>query len=257
MKKYILTVVLVIVSGSCLFAQTAHFVTGGEIEFEKTINMHAVLKKNIATDDATRLAAFEQYKKSQPQFLKLKSTLTFNKTATVFIPEVSSEPPGTSYFGYNPWYMQLNKVYTSLSSDSSFTQKDFLGQQLRVKDKRQPVKWKITDETREIAGYQCRRANGLIQDSVYVVAFFTTKIPLSGGPESFYGLPGMILGLAIPYENVTWFATKVTEKQPEPVLPVPTDKSKAINRKELEEILRKTLKVNVGSSLSKLSGYLL
>ena len=36
-----------------------------------------------------------------------------------------------------------------------------------------------------------------------------TKLQRTGGPESFNGLPGMILGLALPHEHITWFATKV------------------------------------------------
>jgi GLPGLI family protein len=46
-------------------------------------------------------------------------------------------------------------------------------------------------------------------DSIYVVAFYTDEILTSGGPESFSGLPGMILGVALPHQHVTWFATKV------------------------------------------------
>ena len=46
-------------------------------------------------------------------------------------------------------------------------------------------------------------------DSVYVIAFYTDQITTTGGPESFNGLPGMILGVAIPRINTTWFATKL------------------------------------------------
>ena len=46
-------------------------------------------------------------------------------------------------------------------------------------------------------------------DSVYVIAFYTDQITTNGGPESFNGLPGMILGVAIPRINTTWFATKL------------------------------------------------
>ena len=104
------------------------------------------------------------------------------------------------------------------------------------------ITWKITDETREIAGYQCRRANAIIMDSVYVVAFYTDQIAVSGGPESFTGLPGMILGLALPHDNVTWFATKVTEMLvPEKDLAPPT-KGKPVNDKGLSEVLMGAMK---------------
>ncbi|MBS1664969.1 MAG: GLPGLI family protein, partial [Bacteroidetes bacterium] len=44
---------------------------------------------------------------------------------------------------------------------------------------------------------------------IYVVAFYTDEILTSGGPESFTGLPGMILGVSLPHEHISWFATKV------------------------------------------------
>src|SRR5690606_21151243 len=112
-----------------------------------------------------------------------------------------------------------------------------------IKDKAQPILWKITNEIRDIAGYQCRRANGLILDSIYVVAFYADEIIPSGGPESFSGLPGMILGLALPHENVTWFATKVEVDKP-----LPTDqmqlprRAKQVTRQEYEESLKKVMK---------------
>src|SRR6185437_10397918 len=93
------------------------------------------------------------------------------------------------------------------------SQKTIFDQPFLVKDSLRKIKWKITDENREIAGYNCRRANGLMMDSIYVVAFYTDKIPVSGGPESFSGLPGMILEVALPHENVIWRATKVTEAE--------------------------------------------
>ena len=92
------------------------------------------------------------------------------------------------------------------------------------------IKWKITDETRAIAGFQCRRANALIMDSIYVVAFYTDEIITNGGPESFSGLPGMILGVAIPHEHITWFATKVyTETIPEASVKPPVKGKKITN----------------------------
>lgn len=47
-------------------------------------------------------------------------------------------------------------------------------------------------------------------DTIYMVAFYTPEIKTSGGPESIYGLPGMILGLALPHEHITWFAKEIS-----------------------------------------------
>lgn len=82
-------------------------------------------------------------------------------------------------------------------------------------DSLKTMRWKIEDETRNIAGFKCRKAVGVMLDSVYVVAFYCAEIPVQGGPEIFNGLPGMILGLAIPRMYTTWFATSVQAAAPE------------------------------------------
>ena len=80
-------------------------------------------------------------------------------------------------------------------------------------------------------------------DSVFVVAFYTDQIMVSGGPESFGGLQGMILGLAIPRLHTTWFATKVENlsAKDEQQIIAPT-KGKKITKDDLKEQLNKSLK---------------
>jgi len=121
-------------------------------------------------------------------------------------------------------------------------QKQVFEQTFLVKDSTRKIKWKITDETRDVAGYTCRRANGIMMDSIYVVAFYTDKIHVSGGPESFNGLPGMILEVALPHENVIWTATKVTDVTiPDNTL-IPPKKGKPVNNKELKNTLQSVMK---------------
>ena len=72
------------------------------------------------------------------------------------------------------------------------------------------INWKmVPNETREIAGFNCRKAQGIIFDSVYVFAFYTDEITANGGPMGIHGLPGMILGLTIPRMFTSWIATKL------------------------------------------------
>jgi GLPGLI family protein len=111
-----------------------------------------------------------------------------------------------------------------------------------VKDSTRHINWKITTETRDIAGYKCRRANALVLDSIYVVAFYTDEITTTGGPEMFNGLPGMILGVALPHENVTWFATKVSEVVVTPKQLAAPKQGKPTTNKGLVETLKGALK---------------
>jgi len=78
-----------------------------------------------------------------------------------------------------------------------------------ISDTLNNITWRFTDEYRDIAGFECRRVNGSTPDSLYLVAFYTDQIPVSAGPALSSGLPGMILGLAIPEMHIQYWATKV------------------------------------------------
>jgi GLPGLI family protein len=224
------------------FGQNTHFTTSGIIEYEKTINMFAMFRKDIDKDNESFLRpAYEQYVKNQPQFKKLKSTLSFADNKTMFTP-IEDESSNGGFFGNDAMVKQNNTTFTDLLAGTFISQKKVFEETFLLKDSTRKIKWKITDETREIAGFTCRRANALIMDSVYVVAFYTDQIPVSGGPESFTGLPGMILGVALPHENVTWFATKVTDITIDNKTLLPPKKGKPVNDKELLNTLHSARK---------------
>jgi len=102
-----------------------------------------------------------------------------------------------------------NIVHSDFHNKTSISVRSLEGDKFYVQDSLRKFTWKATDEFRDIAGFKCRRANGLMFDSIYVVAFYTDQIIPKLGPESFSGLPGGILGIALPQNNTTWFATKV------------------------------------------------
>lgn len=102
----------------------------------------------------------------------------------------------------NVWYMdhennQFNMV------------KNIFGITFNAQDSIPVIRWKMVNENRVIAGFNCRKAVGKISDSVYVFAFYTDEITSNGGPCSINGLPGMILGVTIPRMFVSYIATKV------------------------------------------------
>ncbi|MEO6159503.1 MAG: GLPGLI family protein [Pelobium sp.] len=252
MKNLLLTI-FVISSGmnNIALCQFSHFTNHGVIEYEKTVNMFALLKPTDA-DNTFQKMFYDKYKETKPQFQVLKSKLIFDTQKSLFTPvwedndKVNAGGWGGSNIG-----PQINQVFTDLTTSNFTTKKKVFEEDFIVKDSVRKIDWKITSEVREIAGYNCRRANALIMDSVYVVAFYTDEIPVSGGPESFTGLPGMILGVALPNEHITWFATKITDvpvADKEFVVP-DNKKTKPINIKELkakisgiDEYFQKTLK---------------
>jgi GLPGLI family protein len=243
MKKIIITIAVWLGFAGIAAAQQPHFTTSGTIEYERRTNVFAMMKKITDKDkenDAVWVPALEAYKKNNPQFRVLKSSLSFSDNKTLFTP--AEADPAVGFMSFAPLMNQNNTIYTDLNAGLSTGQKRIFEETFLVKDSTRKIKWKITDETRDIAGYTCRRANGIMLDSIYVVAFFTGKIPVPGGPESFNGLPGMILGVSLPHENVTWFATKVTDSTLPPNTVTAPKKGKPVDDKGFRETLTNALK---------------
>ena len=246
-----------LLSATIVSGQHARFTTEGSIEFEKSVNMHAQIKRMInKNNEAFYTPAFDQYKKSQPQFKTMKSTLSFSKDKTLYMP-VATEPAPRSFFSDLPAANQHSIIYTDLSASKSTAQKNVYEELFLVSDSTRKINWKLTSETRDIAGYSCRRANALIMDSIYVVAFYTDEIPVSGGPESFTGLPGMILGVALPHENITWFAKIVHDKAPPAGTITPPKKGKVTTTEGLVNTLKNALKNWGDYAQTQLKAYLL
>ncbi len=258
MKNIIILIVLFcVVSCNAIFAQQAHFTTSGVIEFDKKVNTYALFQKMINKDNEAFLqSAFESYKKNNPQFKVLKSTLSFSENKTLFKP-IESENVTDNFFSYDPMSNQNNIIYNDVAAGCAVSQKKVFEEVFLVKDSTRKINWKITDETREIAGFTCRRANAIVLDSVYVVAFYTNQIMVSGGPESFSGLPGMILGVALPHENVTWFATKVTDTTLPANTVVPPKKGKPLDNKGFRATLTAAFKSWQESAKPYFKGFLL
>jgi GLPGLI family protein len=75
-----------------------------------------------------------------------------------------------------------------------------------------------------------------------VVAFYTDQIPVQAGPENFNGLPGMILGIAVPRLGTTIFATSLSVQSVPAYVEPKISKPIKTNYKQLDADLVKTTK---------------
>ena len=194
--------VLLTTAGATRAQSNPTFLSQGRIEYMRSVNVYAQISKEEDNDQFAELR-----KKASSHFRTSFFDLYFTRNKCLYKPGRESDDKQQLFFWQPP--CQDNTVWSDLENSRGISRKNVFEQAFLVQDSLREIKWKITDETRNILGFNCRRANAIIMDSIYVVAFYTDEILTTGGPESFTGLPGMILGVSLPHEHVSWFATKV------------------------------------------------
>lgn len=244
MTRLLLSFVLLLF-GTDSFAQYAYFATKGTINFEKVVYTKARMRELMAkhSGNGNRGMMYMGNIDDMPESSTSNFVLKFDENHTLMEPDVGDVPAksntspnsargvrssgggrgntgsnqrnsantggnrvGSMMRGNN---RMGNKTYfQNLKSNTSEIQLQ-IDEKIIIKDSLQDVTWRFTDEFRTIAGYECRRVNGATKDSLYLIAFYSEEIPVSGGPVLTGGLPGMILGLVIPEMHINYWATEV------------------------------------------------
>lgn len=221
-------------------AQYTYFATRGKINYDKIIFSRAKMRdaqqKNTARNSNTRGLGRDVNLENIPESTTEVYILDFDEKGTIMYNDPSSQSNSnnsgsTRQSGQTRVAMmqrnnrgnQQNTARIQASSrtnnSSKILSQNFntmtselqieLDEKYIILDSLNQITWRFTDEYRNIAGYECRRVNGATKDSLYLIGFYTEEIPISGGPALVNGLPGMILGLAIPELHIQYWATKV------------------------------------------------
>ncbi len=174
------------------------FISKAVIEYEVKAN----IKKTMGNDSWA-----EMMKENLPTFKTGYYTYTFSDNKSVY--KFDHWDPSVKIPAYLRSGDEENVWYFDHRIGKFNMQKNVAGTNFNIEDTIPSLEWKLTNENRIIAGFNCRKAVAKIFDSVYVFAFYTDEIMISGGPCSISGLPGMILGVTIPRLFTSWIATKV------------------------------------------------
>lgn len=215
-----LSVFILLMMWSGSFAQ----ITSGKIVYERKTNLYKKFKGDdvkewLKEEDKNKMDIFELY---------------FNDSMSLFKPQESDLREKMS------WATSKNVVYQNLNTNKRFTIKDLWGEKIYIEDTLWHRQWKITESSRNIAGYNCRKAIWQANDSTRIYAWYSEELVTSVGPESFYGLPGTILGLATEDGGVIYFAKSVeAAKQPVETLTFVRGKGKMYKTEEIKAKLEK------------------
>lgn len=229
MRKIFLLLLLA-VSGK-LMAQSPFFGTV-KIEFQKTVYARQLYKEMFPE-------WYEMAKDRIPAQVITYHDFTGDTSRSIYKPGREVQMDSRTWFNS---VADKNTIFTDFRTGRVTSQKPVYEETFLVEDSVLKIKWKLTADTRNIAGYECRKAIGIIDDSIGIFAFYTDEILVQGGPESIRGLPGMILGLAVPRLHATWFAQKVEVNGVNMNPATPPAKGKKVSRLDMVQALEKVLK---------------
>lgn len=187
----------------CINQATAQtFIESGRIVYERKTNLQKI----------PNLPSWMQKQVDEIKYKVDNFELIFDGEQSAFLPiDVANATP--SMIDY---LTVKNKVYTTAATKERMTVIDLMGTKVFLKDTANAREWTITENTRNIAGYNCRMAINPVNDSTRLYAWYALELVPTVGPETFFGLPGAILGLATEDGGVVYFAKSVEAIAPDP-----------------------------------------
>ena len=214
----------------------------GEIVYLEKINIH----KNLPPE-------MEAMKDRIPEFRESKKILYFNSEEALYKNKPQTEEDkqkqqefrgegrrgrrGGRFGGRNA----NNQYYTSVSDKLSVDSRNLFGKDFLIEGDRDPLKWKITGEQKQVGSYLCQKAT--YQDTTQsIVAWFTPMIPVPSGPNQYNGLPGMILHMDFDDGIRQITAVDIVLKDLEKDLIVKPTKGKKVSEEEFDKIREEKIK---------------
>lgn len=203
-------VLLFLLLSFTMISYAQNLVISGKIRFERKENLHKQFENESGNWAEEMLKHLPKYKTDYFE-------LAFTREQSLYklVQEDENQAMSWNNIAHN------NTVHHHLNNAQSLSLKNVYDKSYTIRDTIPSFKWKLLGEYRNIAGYNCRKAATIIRDSIYIIAFYTDEIPVKSGPESFNGLPGMILGIVVPRLHMTIFATNVDRTPPAPAEVLP------------------------------------
>ena len=237
----------------------------GQAVYETKIQMKD-LKINMGDmPEEMRLRMEEKMMKA----LEKTFILNFNKTESLYFQEEKLEAPapsaGISFKASSPL---SGKKYKNVKEKIEISEEDFFGKEFLIQDSLPKWDWKLESETKKIGNYTCYKAVAIIPVSAeslkeyeeekkksaesktkffevnepkekVITVWYTPEIPVSQGPDHYWGLPGLILEVNDGMKMA--LCSKITINPKEKVEIKKPKKGKKVTRKEFEIINEKQL----------------
>lgn len=214
--------------------------------------------------DSTKMAPEQmaQIQASLKKQMEQNYVLSFTQTESTWKKEESlGGGPATASAGGAVFMIASSGEGSSLYKDAAgnyLQEQEMMGKEYLIKDKAEPFEWELSEETKKIGNYTAQKASftkivdsrrfstGMtemenVKDTLQVTVWFTPEIPVSHGPEYYFGLPGLIL--EVQNQGRTLICEKI-ELNPsaEPVIIERPSKGKEMTRAEFRVIEEEGMK---------------
>lgn len=193
--------------------------------------------------------------------------LTFNKSECIYEQEQQLEKP-KSVAGEMSISVSFSssegKKYINAKDKTSSIEDEILGKEFLIVEPIEKPNWELVDESKKIGDYTCFKAKLLIpvsekqkkeyeeflkkeeiKSSLFkmeepkdktITAWYTPEIPVSFGPNNYWGLPGLILEINEP--ELIILCSKVALNTKGATIKVP-NKGQKVSQKEFDAIQKK------------------
>lgn len=192
--------------------------------------------------------------------------LTFNNQESFFKEDdkIDAISGATDSWGK---YFSPGDQYKNTSTNTQIQHQEFYGKDFLVKDKLQKIEWKLGDDTKMIGNYVCLKATAMIpandltwyafswdklsnrekrekgeeQEVAYtaVEAWYSIQIPVSHGPQEFWGLPGLIL--EVSYDATTFLCSELVLNTGDKITINLPSKGKEVTKVVYQDIISKKM----------------
>lgn len=228
-----------------------------------TVDLNAVSGQKL-TEQMKQLI-MEQMK----PMLEKTYTLTFTKEESLYEEEESLSPEGSFMTMMGGMFSQ-GDTYINTAKNMFAQENELMGKKFLVKDTLGSFNWKLEKESKMIGQYAAFKATAvktdegmwkkarkrakewreksgeeidsvatkkqekILEDMQNITVWYTPQIPVKHGPESYHGLPGLILEINVG--TTTILCSKVVLNPKEEINLEMPDKGEEVTRKEFADI---------------------
>jgi len=180
--------------------------TSGLITYEQTLSLAIENTKDMPEGLADML--------SKPQ--KTEKVLFFSASAALYENKEKDNKDQSEELTEGDMKINISraapeeKTYLDLQAKKEIAEKDLMGRKFLVTGPLNTLSWKMTGRQKKILDRSCMEAFADKGEGDSVTVWYTPDIPVSAGPETLSGLPGMILEAHIG-KHLHLLATRIEE----------------------------------------------